>query len=75
MKVKGYMLSISRDKTTLHYCCIDLVLHYKSNVNVMIADITSFSSIDFIHMSGYFCFMPHTELGIEGENIKDMHGP
>ena len=41
----------------------------------MIADITSFSSIDFIHMSGYFCFMPDTELGIEGENIKDMHGP
>lgn len=36
----------------------------------MIADITSISSTDFIHMSGYFCFMPQTELGIEGENIK-----
>lgn len=43
--------------------------------NAMIIDTTSISSIDFIHLSGYFCFMPHAKLGNEGEKIKDMHCP
>ena len=37
---------------------------------IMIVDNSSFSSIDFIHLSGYFCFMTHKKLGIEGEEIK-----
>lgn len=47
---------------------MDLVQKYIESVRI--AGIASISSIDFIHMSGYFCFMLHTELGIEGENIK-----
>lgn len=33
----------------------------------MVVDNSSISSIDFIRLCGYFCFMPHTELDIEGE--------
>lgn len=36
----------------------------------MIVNNSSISSTDFIHFSGYFCFMPHMKLGIEREEIK-----
>lgn len=38
--------------------------------DVMIVNNSSISSTDFIHFSGYFCFMPHMKLGIEREEIK-----
>ena len=36
----------------------------------MIVNNSSISSTDFIHFSGYFCFMPHMKLGIEREEIR-----
>lgn len=42
----------------------------KSIEDVIIVNSSSISSTDFIHFSGYFCFMPHMKLGIEREEIK-----
>lgn len=70
------MLNFSKDKTKLHYWPYgSSFISQKYIGSAMIVDTTSISCIDFIHLSGYFCLMPHTKLGNEGEKVKEHAWP